>query len=139
MHPTLRLKTTYLAMRQRIDESVARFGLTSAQFELLQQLLHEDGLEHRELQRRLSVASPTLTNIIDGMVQVGHVERRQDESDARVRRIWLKPKAVSLCQTEAFKAAGKAFVDRMFHGVAQEDQQRFLAMLETISRNLQPA
>lgn len=136
MHPTLRLKVAYLVMRQRIEQSVSQFGLTAAQFEVLQQLIHEDGLEHGELQRRLSIASPTLTNIIDVMVRQGHVDRRPDPKDGRARRIWLTQSALSLCESEAFHQAGAAFVDAMFAGFDPVEKDGFLKDLARVTRNL---
>lgn len=56
----------------------------------------EDGFEHRVLQERLGIASPTLTHIIDGMVAQGLVKRRLSHDDARVRRLYVTPKARAL-------------------------------------------
>jgi DNA-binding MarR family transcriptional regulator len=84
-------------MRKSMDEALQPLGLTAAQFDVFQQLLHEDGLEHRVLQEQLVIASPTLTNIIDGMVARGLVERRISPNDARVKLLFLTPKAHSLC------------------------------------------
>ena len=59
-HPTLELKKAYLALRHALDHTVRRFNLTSAQFDVLQLLMHSDGLPHRQLQQQLAIARALL-------------------------------------------------------------------------------
>ena len=136
MHPTLRLKRAYLAMRRAVEAAVRPFDFTAAQFDVLQLLLHEDGLEHRELQSRLAMASPTLTNIVDGMVREGHVVRSQDDSDGRVKRIHLGERARAFCGSTEFHDAGQALVKRMFAGFSETERRQFLSMLSRVEANL---
>jgi DNA-binding MarR family transcriptional regulator len=133
-HPTFQMKRTYLAMRKRMDEALQPIGLTAAQFDVFQQLLHEDGLEHRVLQERLAIASPTLTNIIDGMVARELVERRISPDDARVKLLFLTPKAHEL--HDQLGEAGQRFVSIMFDGFSPHETGLFLAWLDRITENL---
>lgn len=135
-HPTLELKRAYLAMRRALEQTLKPFNFTSAQFDVLQFLLHEDGMEHRELQRRLAIASPTLTNILDGMERDGHVVRRADPHDGRVKRLYLGAAARKLCASAAFCAAGDALVARMFDGFSEKERQAFARALSRIEVNL---
>lgn len=135
-HPTLDLKRAYLAMRRAVEQTVKPFGVTSAQFDVLQFLLHGDGMEHRDLQRRLAVTSPTLTNIVDGMVKEGHVLRHADPHDGRVKRLYLGQAARKLVSSRAFCDAGDALVAKMFHGFTDQERQDFLRALSRIESNL---
>lgn len=135
-HPTLELKKAYLALRRALDHTVRAFGLTSAHFDVLQLLMHDDGLEHRELQRRLAISSPTLTNIIDVLEREGHVERRSNVSDARVKTIHMTAKARQLCSSEPFCRAGEGLVETMFNGLNEAEIKRFMATLKHVERNL---
>jgi DNA-binding MarR family transcriptional regulator len=119
-------------MRRSIDEVLAPIGITSAQFDLLQQLLHEDGLEHRELQRRLGLTSPSLTTLVDGMVRNGHLARRPDPEDGRVKRIWLESKAVEIIRSEAFAQAGRTVTERLLAPFSTEEAARFLHQLDAV-------
>ena len=76
-HPTLDFKRAYLAFRRSLEQAIKPFGFSVAQFDVLQILLHEDGLAHYELQEKLAISSPTLTNILDRMERDGHVERQR--------------------------------------------------------------
>lgn len=135
-HPTLELKKAYLALRHALDHTVRPFKLTSAQFDVLQILMHNDGLPHRELQRRLAIASPTLTNILDVLEREGHVERRADENDARIKTIHMSPEARMLCASDQFCAAGEKLVEQMFKGFSTDQRAQFMQALKRLEGNL---
>lgn len=118
-----------------MDEVLQPLGLTAAQFDIFQQLLHEDGLEHRVMQERLGVTSPTLTNIIDVMVERGLVERRISPVDARVKLLFLTPKAHDL--HGELGVAGEAFVQTMFAGFSRSETALFMDWLERVTRNFE--
>ncbi len=138
-HPTLRLKRAYLAMRRAVDEAIRPFGLSAAQFDVIQLLLHEDDQDHRRLQDQLAMTSPTLTNILDGMVRAGFVERSVDPGDARRRRIRLGQAAKLICASPGFSAAGDAVVGRMFQGLSEKDEAQLLSLLDRVADNLDDA
>ena len=136
-HPTLELKKAYLALRHALDHTVRRFNLTSAQFDVLQLLMHSDGLPHRQLQQQLAIASPTLTNIIDVLEREGHVERRADGADARTKTIHMTPRARTLCASDSFCSAGEALVEQMFKGFTPDERAQFMRALKRVEVNLE--
>ena len=136
-HPTLELKRAYLALRRALEQTVSPFGFTAGQFDVLQILMLEDGLEHRELQRRLAIASPTLTNILDVLERQGHIARRQDTQDARVKKIYITRAARDICYSESFCNAGEELVKQMFRGFTKADQKQFLTLLHRVEDNLE--
>ncbi|NJM05906.1 MarR family transcriptional regulator [Candidatus Gracilibacteria bacterium] len=135
MHPSFALKRAYLAMRKRMDEVLLPLGMTAAQFDVIQQLLHQDGLEHRLMQERLSVTSPTLTNVIDVMVERGFVERRISADDARVKLLFLTPKAHELHRDLA--AASEVFLTTMFAGFSASEVALFREWLDRVTVNFE--
>jgi DNA-binding MarR family transcriptional regulator len=133
-HPSFCLKQAYLAMRKALDEALQPYGLTAAQFDVLQYLWMQDGMEHRELQERLGVSSPTLTNVIDSMVDRDLVERRISPQDARVKLIYLTPHARQL--HEQLGTAGEHFAARMLQGFSRSEAGLFVEWLKKVTRNL---
>lgn len=123
-------------MRRALEQTVKPFNFTGAQFDVLQFLLHEDGMEHRELQRRLASTSPTLSNVLDGMEREGHVVRRADLQDGRVKRVYLGAAARKLCASPEFCEAGDRLVAKMFAGFTAEERRAFLRALNRIESNL---
>lgn len=136
-HPTLDFKRAYLAMRRALEQTIKPFDFSVAQFDVLQLLMHEDGLEHRELQQRLAIASPTLSKILDRMERDGHLQRKSDPTDGRVKRIYLGSHARTLCSSEAFCDAGDRLVESMFRGFTEQERQTFTHLLRRIEKNLE--
>jgi DNA-binding MarR family transcriptional regulator len=138
-HPTLELKRAYLALRRALEHTVRPFGFTAGQFDVLQLLMHNDGLEHRDLQRRLAIASPTLTNILDVLERQGHIIRRQESDDARVKKIYITPEARKICFSESFCNAGDNLVEQMFRDFSRKERNEFVSLLHRVEQNLEQA
>src|SRR5581483_12045400 len=84
--------------------------ISSTQFYAVRALEHRDRTAG-ELARAISVRLPTLTQIVDVLVERGWIERRDDPTDRR--KVWL-------ALTESGRAAAR------FAGVAAEDRLRDL-------------
>eukprot|EP01037_Dinobryon_pediforme_P017632 gene17632-17836_t len=138
-HPTLNLKRAYLALRRALEETVKPFGFTSGQFDVLQLLMHEQEIEHRELQRLLTVASPSLTNILDVLERNGHVRRRTSDEDSRAKSITMTASAREVCYSAAFCEAGDRLVEQMFKGFSAEERAQFQVLLSRVESNLERA
>ena len=136
-HPTLDLKRAYLALRRALEHTVKPFGFTAGQFDVLQLLMQEPAIEHRELQRRLAITSPTLTNVIDVLERHGHVARHTSDQDARVKTIVMTDAARHVCFSKEFCDAGDKLVDEMFAGFTPEERQTFLRLLGRVENNLE--
>jgi DNA-binding MarR family transcriptional regulator len=63
--------------------------LSLARFDLLMQLLREDGQTLANLSRRMLVTAGNLTGLVDRAERDGIVERRPDPSDRRLTRVVL--------------------------------------------------
>jgi DNA-binding MarR family transcriptional regulator len=90
------LKRVHLGTRRAFDDALAEYGLTGPQAEMIGQICGQDGIEQRTLQERMGITSPTLTGIVDGLVERGLVERRVSHEDARVKQIFLTSKGHGL-------------------------------------------
>lgn len=136
-HPTLDLKSAYLALRRALEHTIKPFGFTGGQFDVLQVLMHESEMEHRDLQRRLAVTSPSLTNVIDVLERNGHVVRHASDHDARVKTIAMTDSAREVCYSKAFCEAGDALVDKMFEGFTPQERATFTKLLARMRKNLE--
>ncbi len=87
--PLFWLRRAVLAMRKAIDEELHSHDLSGAQFEVLRHLWQQDQQEQRTLQERLGVTPPTLTGIVDCLVERDLVARQASAEDARVKVLSL--------------------------------------------------
>ncbi len=124
-------------MRAYADKQAARYGITRAQWAVLAKVQRTEGLKQSELAEQMEMQPITLTRLIDRLCDHGWIERRSDESDRRVNRLYLRKAArpllgkLSGLRSELTAAA--------LEGIAPSDADRLLAQLETIKENLRNA
>ena len=70
-------------------QALAGSPLTPSQLFLLRQLWFEDGLPLRDLALRAQLDATSTTWLVDQLEQAGLVERRRNDTDRRLVRVWL--------------------------------------------------
>jgi MarR family transcriptional regulator, organic hydroperoxide resistance regulator len=76
-------------MRGAADAAFSRHGVRVGQNLLLERLWEEDGLTPGEIAQQLGVSTPTVVKMATRMEAAGFLERRPDERDARLVRLFL--------------------------------------------------
>jgi MarR family transcriptional regulator, organic hydroperoxide resistance regulator len=74
------------------DKRFQEFGITLSQGSLLHQLWHVDGLTQTEIQEKLSMRGASVSGLVDALLKKGLIIRKQDENDARYKRLYLTGK-----------------------------------------------
>ena len=77
-------------MRVYADKEAARYGITRAQWAVLAKVERTEGMKQTELAEQMEMQPITLTRLIDKLCDNGWIERRGDETDRRVNRLYLK-------------------------------------------------
>ncbi len=89
------------ALMERSRQDVARHGLTTGEFSVLEALYHKGPLLQSEIKSKILVSSGGITYLVDRLVARGLVERRQSVEDRRARYAVLT-------------GEGRAFMERIF-------------------------
>jgi len=71
----------------------ARYGITRAQWAVLAKVERAEGMKQTELAEQMEMQPITLTRLIDRLCDNGWIERRSDDSDRRVNRLYLRKAA----------------------------------------------
>jgi MarR family 2-MHQ and catechol resistance regulon transcriptional repressor len=95
------LSRAHAAITDRAAEHIARYGMTLAEFGVLEALYHKGPLLLGEVQRKLLVSSGGVTYLVDRLERRGLVRRDQCLEDRRARYAVLTDE-------------GTAFVGRVF-------------------------
>jgi MarR family 2-MHQ and catechol resistance regulon transcriptional repressor len=95
------LARAYSAVARRIDADIARHGLTTTEFGILEVLRHKGPLLLGEIQRKVLVTSGGITYLVDRLEAKGLVIREPSPDDRRARFAVLT-------------AAGTELIDRIF-------------------------
>ncbi len=124
-------------MRAYADKEAARYGITRAQWAVLAKVERNEGLKQSELAEQMEMQPITLTRLIDKLCDNGWIERRDDEADRRINRLYLKKAARPLLG----KLAGlrSELTGTALGGISPQDVHRLLAQLETIKENVRNA
>jgi DNA-binding MarR family transcriptional regulator len=123
--------------RAYADKEAARYGITRAQWAVLAKVDRTEGMKQSELAEQLEMQPITLTRLIDKLCDNGWIERRGDENDRRVNRLYLKKAARPLLgKLAGLKAELTATA---LEGISPVDAHRLLAQLDSIKENVRNA
>jgi len=85
---------------RRVNRELSLEGITLEHWRALKIISDRDGVTMRELSEELMQNFPTLTKIIDKMVQEALVYRRPDEVDRRKVRLYMSDKGSAVLQQQ---------------------------------------
>ncbi|KAB8332198.1 MarR family transcriptional regulator [Scytonema tolypothrichoides VB-61278] len=122
------------AHRNQAATVLAELGLHPGQEILLLYLWENDGLIQSELASRMQVEAPTLTKMIHRMEKAGLLERRKDEEDGRICRIYLTQAGRSL--QEPLTCAWNRLEKRVLVNLTLEERLLFRRLLLQVLNNL---
>ncbi|CCD86474.1 putative transcriptional regulator, MarR family [Bradyrhizobium sp. ORS 285] len=124
-------------VRAYADKEAARFGMTRAQWAVLAKVERNEGMKQSELAEQLEMQPITLTRLIDKLAEAGLIERRGDDTDRRVNRLYLKKAARPLlAKLGVLKAE---LTDTALQGISAGDAERLMTHLEAIKENVRNA
>jgi DNA-binding MarR family transcriptional regulator len=124
-------------VRAYADKQAARYGITRAQWAVLAKVERAEGMKQSELAELMEMQPITLTRLIDRLCENGWIERRDDETDRRVNRLYLRKAARPLLG----KLSGlrSELTATALEGIGPADAHRMLAQLEAIKENVRNA
>ena len=124
-------------VRAYADKQAARYGITRAQWAVLAKVERSEGLKQTELAELMEMQPITLTRLVDRLCDHGWIERRGDDTDRRVNRLYLRKAARPLLG----KLAGlrSELTATALEGINPTDAHHLLAQLETIKENVRNA
>ena len=88
---------------------------------------NHDGISQRDLARRLHVARPTITVMLNKMEAAGLIARRPDEKDQRLTRIYLTD--AGRCLQDEMNSVFANFINASFSKMPANDLRDFERLL----------
>jgi MarR family transcriptional regulator, transcriptional regulator for hemolysin len=120
--------------RVTYDRELAPLGITRSQWWVLAFISRNDGLPQTQLAHELDVGKVALGSLIDRLQTAGFVERRADEKDRRVKRVFLTAKALKLITEIA--PINDSFNARILKGIPRKDLELTSQTLYAMKTNL---
>jgi DNA-binding MarR family transcriptional regulator len=101
---------------------------------LLFALMRKDGQSQKELAVNMQITPATITVMLNRMVKTGLVERRADEKDQRVSRVYLTDKGRKA--QAVVKETFKQMDSQCFANFSEEDRQLLRRLMLQVYDNL---
>jgi DNA-binding MarR family transcriptional regulator len=111
-------------------------GPSPALISALAAIEREGPLTLGELATQERVAPPTITKVVDALVEHGFVERVKDDTDGRVRRV--RTTARGRRQLDATRTRRTAWLATQLRGLPADDVARIAGALDVIERLTKP-
>jgi DNA-binding MarR family transcriptional regulator len=124
-------------VRAYADKQAGRFGITRAQWAVLAKVERCEGMKQSELAEQMEMQPITLTRLIDRLCDNGWLERRSDDHDRRVNRLYLRKAARPLLGRLA--GLRSELTATALAGIEPAEAVRLLGQLETIKNNVRNA
>ncbi|WP_332682827.1 MarR family winged helix-turn-helix transcriptional regulator [Bosea sp. (in: a-proteobacteria)] len=101
------------------SEALAPLGIQLAHYDVLANIFHSPGLTQQALAGKLLVGRSAMSMLLPELERRELVERRGDEADRRVRRLWLTPEGEAL--TRKAMAVHVARIEAMMTVLSDEE------------------
>lgn len=117
-----------------VDRALKPLGITRSQWWVLAFLSRRDGMTQTALAADLDLTKVAIGGLMDRMEGAGFVERRQDERDARARRVFLTRAGQKLVTTirESVDAVESDILTR----ISEDDLEAAAQVLRAIKERL---
>lgn len=123
------------ALRTRFDQKArATHAMTRAQWIILSRLERHPGMSQNEMAAVCEVEPITVARLVDRLEARGLVERRNDPSDRRIRRLHLLPAAQPILET--INRSRDVMNDRITAGLDSGTRETLIDALLVIKENL---
>lgn len=121
-------------LRYSFDRQSQDIGLSRAQWSVLAHLHRQDGVQQNVLARAMDITPITLARHLDRLEKEGWIERRNDPSDRRIKRIFLNPKADSVI--DQLSDLSQTIKSQALQGISSAEEKQFMDVLLRMRDNL---
>jgi MarR family transcriptional regulator, transcriptional regulator for hemolysin len=128
MHDVPRLR------RVVFDDFMKPLGVTRSQWWVLAFLSRHDGMIQSDLADMLELGKAALGGLVDRLELSGLVERRLDDIDRRVKRVYLTSKGTHIVKEMSVK--GDEMSEVILQGLSLEQRKALTNMLQSVKTNL---
>lgn len=121
-----------------MDQELRRrqYDITPVQSHALLFLAHEDReITQKELERELRLKPPTVTGIVERLMEKGYLLRRHSEADGRCRLLSLTEEGQRLAGT--FCSAADETNEHSFAALSEDDQDLLRTLLQQVITTLE--
>lgn len=121
--------------RTVFDRRVHKIGFTRAQWMALRRVGDQPGVSQSELAELLEVEKTSAGRLIDKLETFGWLERRPDDSDRRIKRVYLTDLGRRIHRQ--ITPIAEAMVEEELAGLSRHEKEILIDLLLTVKQRLQ--
>lgn len=121
-------------LRKVFDRRMESLGVTRSQWQVLVNLVYHEGISQSELAERLEIEQPSLVRLLHRLEKSGLIERRVDEHDRRIKRVFLAPG--SAIMMAAMENERDALREEFLSGLTSKERDMAVELIGRIKSNL---
>jgi len=121
--------------RTVFDRRVRKIGFTRTQWMALRRVGDQPGVNQSELAELLEVEKATAGRVIDKLETFGWLERRADDADRRVKRVYLTDLGRRIHSD--ITPIAEAMVEEELVGLSKKERETLTDLLLTVKQRLQ--
>ncbi len=106
-------------------------NITHSQWGVLRMLMQKSPVTVKDIAAQLSITSSAATQLVDGLVENGHVRRVANPKDRRSLHIEFSP--VSKKRMQTMRAAHLKRLSQMFSALSDKQLEQYLALNEKVA------
>lgn len=116
------------------DQFMGQCILYHGQGRMLKFISMHEGLTHSEISEKLRISPAATTKVIKRLEKVGYLERRSDEHDERISRVFMKDEGKEII--EGIDTSFQRLDEKTFNGFSEKDLDQLRDFLNRILNNL---
>jgi len=128
------LRTTFALNRQLAERVMAEWGMHPSEAMCLRILAERNGVSQSDLAELLHLSRPRVTSILQDFEKSGIVERRTDEHDQRITRVFLTAEGRRLAQELGRVFA--AVIGRTIGALSEADRRELIRLFGRLMTNI---
>lgn len=121
--------------RTVFDRRVRKMGFTRAQWLVLRRVCDQPGVSQRDLAEVLEIERASAGRLIDKLEEFGWLERRPDDSDRRVKRLFLTDLGRKIHRD--ISPIAEAMVAEELSGLTGKEREALTNLLLNVKQRLQ--
>lgn len=130
-----RLRILHWCTDQAVTNALAQMELTSAQGRILGYLgLRKTAPCPKDIEEEFHLSHPTVSGLLSRLEKKGFLEFRSDESDRRMKRIYLLDKGKA-CNTSMYETI-RSTEEKLVTGFTEEEKEQFFSYLNRAIANM---
>jgi MarR family 2-MHQ and catechol resistance regulon transcriptional repressor len=131
----VKLQRASASFHKKNAEHLKNFGITAAQYAVIECLGHLGSLNMGELCKKMLVSGGNMTVVVDNLVKEGLVERVPSDGDRRAIIVRFTPKGKKIFDDSFVKHAN--YLTEMASVLTNQEQEDLARLLKKLGCNLQ--